>query len=289
MATDNMTVLDLEALTRGVGDLPTLPDVSLKVMRMCDEPDVNLRDLQFAISKDQALTARILKIVNSTMFYFEGEVSTLSHALSILGLDRVRTIVVAATVNQMFPEGSSLGIDLTTKLFWEHSWGTAIAAKALASAVGYPVVEEAFTCGLLHDMGKMVILKIRPDPYHEILNDVYRGETTFCDAELQKFGFTHAQVGALLTAKWHFPPQLGEGILHHHDFRLAADHRQLTAIVALANRMMKMLEIGFEKDKSIKLEEEESAQYLNLTPQVLQRRVAELQTMIPTLPGLARP
>jgi len=287
MATENAAQMDLEEIVRGAGDLPAMPDIAFRAMRMCDDPQSSLRDLQFLISKDQALTARLLKIVNSAMFCFEREVSTLSHAISILGLDRVRSILVAATMNQMFPAGSAHGKDLTTKLFWEHSWGTAIAAKALASQVGYPVVEEAFTCGLLHDIGKMLILKNRRQQYQVILNDVYLGETTFCDAEMRTFGFTHAQVGAVLASKWHFPPQLAEGILYHHDFQNAPEHRRLAAVVDLANHMMKLLEIGFEKDNTLKLEKEESVRYLNLTSLALEKRIAELRTMISTLSGLA--
>ena len=257
----------------------------MTAMQLIDNPDVSVRALQAVIAKDQALTARILKIVNSAMFCFEREVSTLSHAITILGLDTVRSVIVAASVQQIFHMGPAAARDLTTRLFWEHSWGAAVAAKAIAAHTGYPVLEEAFTCGLLHDMGKMVMLKNQSHLYHEILNDVYRGQIDFCEAELQAFGFSHADLGALLALKWNFPPQLVEGILYHHEFAKAPGYCRLAAIASLADAMMVALEVGFRKDKSLILEHELSAAYLKLTAQALNRMAAEVQTMIPTLPG----
>jgi HD-like signal output (HDOD) protein len=281
------TVLDLQTVTNIAGDLPALPGSAMAAMKLADDPKVNARELQAVIARDQALTARILKICNSAMFSFEREVATLSHAIAILGLDKVRSIIVAATVQQMFHADATSGKDLTTRLFWEHSWGAAMAARALAVATRFPVPEEAFTCGLLHDMGKMVLLKNRGDLYRDILNDVYRGETSFYQAEIQAFGFSHAHLGALLASKWRFPSQLVEGILCHHDIAAAPKYRHLAAITSLADRMMILLEVGFQKDKSLKLEEEVSAQYLKLTAQALQKLLAGVQAMMATLPGIA--
>jgi putative nucleotidyltransferase with HDIG domain len=278
-------VLNLQDIARNAGDLPALPGTAMDAMKLTQDPDVSARELQAVIAKDQALTARILKIVNSAMYCFEREVSTLSHAIAILGMDVVRSIIVAASVQQVFHSSASGGRDLTTKLFWEHSWGTATAAKAIAGRIGYGVAEEAFTCGLLHDMGKMVMMRNQNRIYTEILKKVYCGESSFCQAEVRAFGFSHAHVGALLALKWRFPPQLVEGILYHHDFTAAPEYRQLAAIAALADSMMIFLEVGFQKDKSLKLEDEASAKHLKLTAPLLNKMAAEVQAMIPILPG----
>lgn len=284
-ASAHSPVLSLEEIAMNTGDLPALPDTAMAAMQLTDDPKASARTIQSVIAKDQALTARILKIVNSAMYCFEREVSTLSHAIAILGLGTVRSIIVAASVQQIFRPGSAPAKDLTTKLFWEHSWGAAVAAKAIAARADYAVAEEAFTCGLLHDMGKMVLLKKQSRAYQKILNDVYRGVATFCEAEHRTFGFTHAHVGALMALKWHFPAQLVEGIRYHHDFATAPSHRRLAAVTALADSMMVALELGFRKDKCLKLEDEPSAQYLGLTAPALHKMAAEVQTIIPTLPG----
>jgi HD-like signal output (HDOD) protein len=286
--TSNATVPDLQAIANRAGDLPAFPSTATAAMQMTDDPDVRIRELQSVITKDQALTARILKIVNSAMYCFEREVSTVSHAITILGLDTVRSIIVAAAVQQIFQKRSAPTTDLTSKLFWEHSFGAAVAAKTIAARINYPVPEEAFSSGLLHDMGKMVLLRNQGQLYHEILNEVYCGAATFCDAELTAFGYTHAQLGSLLAAKWRFPAQLVESILHHHDFAAAPTYRRLAAITSMADSMMVALEVGFRKDKSLKLEDELSAKYLNLTAPILQKTAAELRTMIPMLSGNAR-
>ena len=278
--------LDLQTVVSGSGDLPALPGTAMAAMQMLDNPNVNAKELQTVIARDQALAARILKICNSAMFGFHQEVASLPHAITILGLERVRSIIVAATLQQMFRTAAA-SKDLTSQLFWEHSWGAGVAARTLAVAARFPAPEEAFTCGLLHDIGKMVLLKNRGDQYRDILNDVYRGAASFHQAELQIFGFSHAHVGALLASKWHFPAQLVQGILCHHDITAAPLHRRLAAITSLADRMMIFLEVGFQKDKTLKLEEDVSAQYLNLTAQVLQKLAAGVKAMTVALPGVS--
>jgi HD-like signal output (HDOD) protein len=286
MPVTDSPALDLQEIARNAGDLPALPETVVIAMRLINDPNVTANRLQLIIAKDQALTARILKIVNSAMFCFDREISTLSHAITILGLETVRSVIVAASVQQLAQATATSAKDLTTQLFWEHSWGAAVGAKAIAVFTRYPMSEEAFTCGLLHDMGKMVLLRNRGEQYREILNEVYRGTTTFCEAELRTFGFTHAHVGALLALKWHFPPQLVEGILYHHDFASAPNHPRLTAIATLADRMMASLGVGFCKDKSLKLEEEASTEHLRITLPILEKIVADVQVKIPTMPGI---
>jgi HD-like signal output (HDOD) protein len=133
----------------------------------------------------------------------------------------------------------------------------------------------------------MVLLRNQTQLYQEILNEVYCGGATFIKAEYQAFGYTHAHLGSLLALKWHFPTQLVEGILYHHDYGGAPNHQRLAAITSLADSMMVVLEVGFRKDKALKLEDEASAKYLNLTSPTLQKTVAELQTMIPSFSGNA--
>ncbi len=284
-ATEIISGPDLQAIANRAGDLPAFPSTAMAALQMIEDPKHSTRELQSVIAKDQALTARILKIVNSAMYCFEREVATLSHAIAILGLETVRSIIVAAAVQQVFQKGNAPATDLTSRLFWEHSFGTAVAARAIATECEYPVPEEAFSCGLLHDMGKMVMLKNHSQRYQQILHEVYCGAATFPEAEQATFGYTHAHLGSLLATKWRFPAQLREGILYHHDFAVAPSHRTLAAITMLADAMMVVLEIGFRKDNSLKLENELPAKHLNLSASILQKMTSEVQTMIPMLSG----
>jgi putative nucleotidyltransferase with HDIG domain len=278
----------LEQIAKTAGDLPAFPAVAMQALQLSEDPKTSARQLQFIIAKDQALTSRILKIVNSAMYSFQREVSTLSHAIAILGFDTVRSIIVAATVRQVFPTGNKRGPGLTNQLLWQHSWGAAVAARAIAVSVCHRNADEAFTGGLLHDIGKMVLLTNREAFYGEILNAVHRGETSFHKAETERFGFSHADVGALLASKWNFPSQLVQAILHHHDTVPPSAGGPLPAITTLSNRMMALLEIGFEKDKTLKLEEEPAARLLELEGPELQKLTAEVELVLSKTPGIEK-
>ncbi len=267
--------MNAEEIASRAGDLPPFPMIAMKALRLSENPDASARDLQAVIAQDQALTARILKIVNSAMFSFQREVSTLTHAVSILGLQTLRSILIAASVEQLHQGNGARQAGLASQLFWQHAWGTAVLARAVARCVHYHNPEEAFTAGLLHDIGKVVFLKNHEPRYLEILNLVHRGEKTFRQAESERFGFTHADVGALVASRWRFPNHLAEAIRHHHDHGAAGKYCKLAAVVELANLAMIFLEIGFEKDPALKLEQQPAARFLQLADPLLSAMVRD--------------
>jgi putative nucleotidyltransferase with HDIG domain len=274
--TDQEPVLNLTALIAKVKDLPPLPTVVMKAMEMTLDPDVSVRNLQLVISQDQALSAKILRIVNSAMYALRREVSTVSHAVAVLGIETVKSVIMAASVERVFQKSKDLG----TKLMTEHSWGTAVAARTIARRVRYENVEEAMVCGLMHDIGKPVLLQNLPARYREILHEVYNGNASFHQSELLAFGFSHAHVGALLARKWNFPPQLAEAVGYHHNPSSAPSYRKLACIVNLANLFMIYSGIGFEKDKNLLLEKQPASQFLKLDKTALESLVSETRLAI---------
>lgn len=253
-------VLELSSILSKVKDLPPLPRVVMKAMEMLLNPDASMRNLHLVISQDQALSAKILKIVNSAMYSLRSEVSTVSHAISILGLNTVKAVIMAVSVDNIYQAAKDLG----KKLMSDHSWGTALAARAIAQRVRYENPEEALVCGLMHDIGKPILMQNFGQRYYEILSEVYKGSSTFYQLEIQRLGFSHAEVGMLLAKKWNFPPQLAEAVGYHHNPLEAPNHKQLACIVNLANLFMVHLGIGFQKNQSLVLENEPSAQELHL-------------------------
>jgi putative nucleotidyltransferase with HDIG domain len=276
MQAEKDSSLNLTALIMKVKDLPPLPGIVMKAMEMTMDPDVSVRNLQLLISQDQALSAKILRIVNSAMYSLRREVSTVSHAVAVLGMEMVRSVIIAASMDRVFQSSKDLG----TKLMTDHSWGTALAARAIARRVHYENVEEALVCGLMHDIGKPVLLQNLRDRYTEIISEVYRGNATFHQSELLAFGFSHAHVGALLVRKWNFPPQLAEAIGYHHNPMSAPVHKKLACIINLANLLTISMGIGFEKDKNLVLEKQPSAEQLNLGGPVLDTLASELKMAI---------
>ncbi len=284
----NSALANLKAIATRTGDLPPIPATALQALQMTSDPRSSVRDLQKVIVRDQGLAAKILRIVNSAMYCLSREVSTVSHAVAILGMESIRSIIMAASVQQVFQTGAIRSHDLGTKLLSDHSWGAAVCARVIAQRTGYENPEEAFLCGLMHDIGKPVLLKNVPERYSQIVNDVYRGAASFHAAELETFGFSHAHVGALLAEKWNFPPQLSEGIGCHHDPLSAPNFTKLACIANLANLAMIVLEIGFEKDKNLDLGAQPSAEVLKLDGKAVEELIAQLRTAVGQMPAVFR-
>ncbi len=276
--------LDAERIVARTGDLPPIPAMAIKALEMTNDPQMSIRSLQSVLAQDQALTARILRIANSSMYGLRREIATVSHAVAILGLDTTRSILAAACVQQVFQTGMVRARDLGAKLLSDHSWGAGLCARVIARSVRYPSQEEAFLAALMHDIGKPVLLKNLPDRYMPIINDVYRGEATFHEAELVLLGFSHAQVGSILAEKWNFPPQLAGAIGFHHEPDAAGKYTQLASITSMANKIMIFLGIGFERDSGLALEEVPAAKLLKLDAGALQILVAETKAVLMQMP-----
>lgn len=210
------------------------------------------------------------------MYSLRREVSTVSHAVAVLGIDTVKSVIMAASVERVFQSAKDLG----TKLMSDHSWGTALAARAIARRVHYQNVEEALICGLMHDIGKPVLLSNLKPQYSPIITNVYNGSSNFHQQELLAFGFSHAHVGALLARKWNFPAQLAEAVGYHHSPTSAPTHKQLACIVNLANLMMISMGIGFEKNKDLELAKQPSAEYLKINEPTLIGLADEVKSLI---------
>ena len=261
--------LNLQLIAAKAGDLPPMPVLAVQALQMTKDPKVSARDLQSVITRDQALTARILRIVNSAMFALRGEVSTVSHAVAVLGMDAIRSIIMSASVQQVLQKGGAKGHDLGTRLLFDHSWGAATVARMLAEHTRYLNAEEAFLCGLMHDIGKPILMRNFPDRYAQIMADVYAGRAGFHALELQAFGFSHAHVGALVAERWNFPWRFSEAIGFHHDPLSASEHLHLACITGLSSSIMVQMEIGFEKKKDLDVAAEPAAEFLKLTRQAL--------------------
>jgi putative nucleotidyltransferase with HDIG domain len=268
--------LNLAALIANVKDLPPMPTVVMKAMEMCLDPNASIRNLQLLISQDQALSAKILRIVNSAMYALRREVSTVSHAVAVLGMETVKSVIMAASVDGVIQTSKDLG----SKIMSDHSWGTAIAARAIARRVHYENVEEALICGLMHDLGKPVLLQNLKPQYIPIIQAVYNGSKSFHQAELLAFGFSHAHVGAMLARKWNFPPQLAEAVGYHHSPLSAPSYKQLACIINLANLMAIAMGIGFEKKKDLVLEKQPSAEQLNLDGNTLNALISDVKVAL---------
>lgn len=225
---------ELEQIILAAGDLPTIPVVATKVIQLLEDEDSTAEDLAKAVSSDPAVAARVLKISNSSFYGAQRQIQTLPHAIMMLGFVTLKSVVVAASVKQVYhPYG------LTEKLLWEHSFGAGLAARLIAMELRQVNPDEAFLGGLFHDIGKQIMNFLDKDKFQEAMQRSYNDDISFQEAERMLFPYTHEEAGALVLKKWNFPDPLIKAVLAHHSLDLAEDQDPylvaLTNIVSLAN------------------------------------------------------
>jgi putative nucleotidyltransferase with HDIG domain len=185
-------------------DLPTLPQVVARIMQIVSNPMTSAADLNEVIAVDQALTAKVLRLANSAYYGFPKEITTIPQAVVILGFNTIRNLALSVSVHKMLFEGKER-THFSPREFWKHSVGTAVASKLLAKRIGFKAEENAFTAGLLHDIGKNFFEQHTPE-YNAVLDTALLGEEPLWKVERAQLGLDHAQVGAWMAEKWNLPP-----------------------------------------------------------------------------------
>jgi HD-like signal output (HDOD) protein len=251
-----------QRLTRLRG-VPTLPKLSERVIAALEDPEVNLDSVAQLIEIDQALTSQMLRLANSAFYSAQGTVSLVTQALVMLGVVVSRSVVLCTGILDM----RSIGLHG----FWEHSLGCAVAAGAIAKAIGLKNPEEVTAAGLLHDLGKVALYKELPDVFEHIVAGARAGDRTFRDAEQSLLGMDHCDMIASLVEKWHFPACLTEPIIFHHRPSRASIARHETAIVHVADIIVRALGYGCGGDARIGSIEPAAWSRLELTPARLDR------------------
>ncbi len=224
-----------------IRNLPSIPVVMFEVTKLLENPKTNANDLGKIISMDQGLVAKILTVANSPLYGLPRRVSTIEFAIVILGFEHIKNIVIALSMIEAFKGSDNKELD--KKSYWLHSLVTAFAAKRIADDFRYRKSGEAFTAGLLHDLGISVIQRFFNPDFHKIVEYVKEKECDYLTAENQILGINHQDIGQFLIDKWNLPPILGDVILHHHH-PANAENKQLSAIVHLADYMTQKLGIG---------------------------------------------
>jgi putative nucleotidyltransferase with HDIG domain len=234
---------ELEQAIMSAGDLPTIPVVAMKVMQLMESENATAEELAKVVASDPAVAARVLKISNSSFYGCQRQIQSLSMAIVVLGFSTLKSLVVAASVKQVYkPFG------LTEQMLWEHSFGAGLAARIIASSTRLANEEEAFLAGLFHDIGKTIMNTLDRDKFQMVMQKSYNDGLAFEDAEKSVYPFTHEEVGAYVIKKWNFPDILFSTIMQHHKLAFSAVEDayivNLTAVVNLADQFCKKLGIG---------------------------------------------
>ena len=234
---------ELETAIMTAADLPTIPVVAIKVMQLIESERATAQELAKVVASDPAVAARVLKISNSSFYGCQRQIQTLSSAIVVLGFSTLRSLVVAASVKQVYkPYG------LTEKMLWEHSFAAGLAARIIASQTRAANEEEAFLAGLFHDIGKIIMNTLDRVKFQEVMQHCYNEGISFGEAERGIYPFSHDEVGAYVIRKWNLPEVLTTAILQHHRMEFSAEDSpaviNLTAVTSLADLFCLKLGIG---------------------------------------------
>ncbi len=226
-------------IIQSFSDLPSLPIVIQKLHGLIENENIDIKTVSNVIEADPGFTARVLKLVNSPFYGLSRQVSSVGDAITILGFDAVHQLLLTTSLLKIFDSES---VELNIKSFWRHSFGVGTIAKNLVDPHDKDMRNEIFLCGTLHDIGRLIFLKIDP----ELFSWFYfkRGAATGINEEAEYFGIDHQKTGKLLAQKWNFPESIVTAIGQHHSPHNNEKYQLHASAVNIADILSHALAIG---------------------------------------------
>lgn len=216
-------------------NLPVLPQVVSSVLKLADDPDASPRAMERIVERDPAITAKILRVANSP-FYGGNKISSIGRAISMLGLNSVRSLVVGVAYQQVM-SGKPTSVKFNKLEFWRHSLATATAARIIGKLRMPNKSEELFGAAMLHDVGFLVMDKFAPALLDECIKVSQRDGIPMYKAEQAVCSFDHTQLGELLAIRWGMSDIIRAAIRYHHEPFKDANFEETTSIIAAANAL----------------------------------------------------
>jgi HD-like signal output (HDOD) protein len=229
-----------------IGDIATLPEITVKIIDIVEDPKSTARDLHEIIKNDPALSAKILKVVNSAFYGLPGQVANMDRAIVLLGLSAVKNIAVAASISHVFK------IDrphpyFSAKALWKHAVAVAVASRRLAVAAGAKGnAEELFLAGLIHDLGILVERQAFSAKFLSAVETCAKNKSDLRESEFEQLGADHQDFGFALGSRWKFPKHLLSVMGYHHNPELLPENeRRFVEFIELADLLCCQENIGF--------------------------------------------
>jgi putative nucleotidyltransferase with HDIG domain len=229
----------------GLDRIPTLPVIANQIMQIAQDENKSLRQLVPIIEKDPPLALKVLKMANAAYYGLRRQVDSLRDAVMILGMDSLYQLALSFSVIKVLETGHSAN-QVAWDKFWEHSAAVGHIAELLKKKLQLRTIPNAFSLGLLHDIGKLVFVKLEPEAYPKLIIECREDDMPLYDGEIAKFGVSHEQIGIWIAEKWQLPAALISSIGYHHRPHEATEELQLNAaLVQIANLVANLNEISF--------------------------------------------
>ena len=271
----------IETMLRNIEGLPSFPSIVQKVLSMVSNPDANFQELTQEISRDPGLTAAIIRLSNSAYYSPSREIRSVQEAIVTLGLRTVKDIVLVTTSKGILKQKIE-GYKLDASDLWDHSLLVAGLSARIAEKTGAVGPDVAFTAGLMHDVGKVVLASFFRKIYRKIDMEMQENpQLRFTELEKKHMGFTHGEVGAHLLKIWHFPKELIEAALFNYHPEKAKINPELTSIVHVANMIALSAGVGVDAGgmaeplskvalEKLRLKESDLQQFYENLPELLE-------------------
>lgn len=240
---------NISIFVKKIRDLPTLPQYILKISKAVNNPKTSAKELAKLISEDQVLTARLLRLVNSSFYGFPQKVTTVTAAIVLLGFEAIKNLLLSTSLLDIFYKGVSIKQD--AEELWNHVLCCGIVAKVIGERINYNDTEELFVAGLLHDIGKTVELMSFPEKYQDVVKRSKEENIHVRVLEEEIFGISHDQIGKILASYWKLPKKLQDVMEFHHNLDGLQENHKIVYAVHLADIISKTIALALGDDTTL--------------------------------------
>jgi len=269
--------IDPNQLIRDHVKLPSLPTMYVQITEAINRPNSSASDIAKVISKDTSLSARLLKIVNSTFYCFPSKIDTLSRAVTIVGTRQLITLALGMSIISVFKKIPSDLIHMRS--FWEHSLACGICARIIGSYKKIPNTERLFVAGLLHDIGRLILYSYVPIQAKNALIKARQDDDLLYNSEHEILGFDHSMIGGLLLKKWKLPVTLENSVKYHHSPQESKDPLE-PAIIHIADIMTNAIGRGSSGERFVPALNPDAWKSLELSPNILSSTIKQMERQI---------
>ncbi len=269
-------MLSENQILEAINSVPTLPSVYQNIIRVMTDKRSTVDDIAEVISKDQAAALKVLKVANSPIFGITRTITTVHDAIMYLGFVEVRNIVVALSVINLVEKNKKFK-KFRPRDFWKHSLAVGVASRMIAQYTDRSALDKVFLAGILHDVGKLVLLVYFEDDYMKVLDYIQKNRVFLVEAEKNVLGFTHCEVGQRLLTKWHLADYLVNAVAYHEEGMINGKFDSVVGIVHIANIFARATSLGNPGDNLIPEPNHEIWAKINLPEKFFEEKKDELK------------